>query len=119
MIKVIKEGKLERFKKTCPICGCEFEYDISDLYKEYNRSIVFTTYPAKYQYKRYVNCPCCGTQVYHDTGVEATDNNYMTPIFGGTGDVDVNTVNLNSNKVATGTGDLSLDSVPSGNNSAR
>ena len=118
MIKVIKEGKLERFKKTCSVCGCEFEYDISDLYKEYNHSLAFTTYPVKHQYKRYVNCPCCGTQVYHDTGVDAdNDSNYMTPTFGGT--VDANTVNLNSNKIITGTSNLSLDSVPSGNNSAR
>lgn len=63
MIKIIKDGKLTKFKKTCPDCGCEFEYEASDLSTDY--SVCLTTYPPKYN--TYVVCPCCGKRVYHGT----------------------------------------------------
>lgn len=71
-IKIIKEGKLEnyRFTKTCPICGCEFEYELCDLKKEYDYSVCLTTYPAQYRYIRYVECPCCHERVTHDSGCD-------------------------------------------------
>ena len=62
-IKIIKEGKLTKFTKTCPDCGCEFEYDTTDLHTDY--SICLTSYPA--QYNTYVICPCCGKHIYHGT----------------------------------------------------
>lgn len=63
MIKIIKQGKITRFKKTCQDCGCEFEYEASDLIMDYN--VCLTTYPPKYN--TYVVCPCCGKRVYHGT----------------------------------------------------
>lgn len=61
MIKIIKEGKITRFKKTCPDCGCEFEYETSDLIPDY--SVCLTTFPS--QYSTYVICPCCGKHIRH------------------------------------------------------
>lgn len=29
-IKIIKEPTIRRYKATCPICGCEFEFDTTD-----------------------------------------------------------------------------------------
>lgn len=63
MIKIIKDGKLTKFKKTCPDCGCEFEYEASDLIVDH--SVCLTTYTPKYN--TYVVCPCCGKRVYHGT----------------------------------------------------
>ena len=76
MIKIIKEGKQEnyKFKVTCPICGCEFEYELCDLKKKYNYDICYTTMPPQYGYKRYVECPCCHEQVFHDSGCDQGDN---------------------------------------------
>ena len=62
-IKVIKEGKPVKFTKTCHDCGCEFEYDVSDLQTDY--SICLTTYPG--QYNTYIVCPCCGKHIHHGT----------------------------------------------------
>lgn len=50
MIKIIKEGKKE-FKAICPICGCEFSYELEDLQQT-------PTY-------KIVKCPCCGRGVTH------------------------------------------------------
>ena len=49
-IKIIKEGKTGKFTKTCPYCGCEFEYGQEDI---------------KY-YGTYVICPCCGKHLHHN-----------------------------------------------------
>ena len=62
-IRIIKEGKVTKFTKTCPDCGCEFEYEISDLQTDY--SICLTTYPC--QYNTYIVCPCCGKHIHHGT----------------------------------------------------
>lgn len=71
-IKIIKEGKPEnyKFRVTCPICGCVFEYELCDLVKKYSTGIIYTTYPAQYGYTRYVECPCCHEQVIHDSGCD-------------------------------------------------
>lgn len=77
-ITIIKEGKLEnyKFKTTCPICGCEFEYELCDLRKEYDYSMCLTSYPAQYRYVRYVECPCCHERVTHDSGHDFGKNNH-------------------------------------------
>ena len=62
-IRIIKEGKKTKFTKTCPDCGCEFEYEAEDLCTDY--SICLTTYPC--QYNTYVICPCCGRHIHHGT----------------------------------------------------
>ena len=77
-ITSIKEGKKEnyRFKTTCPICGCEFEYELCDLLKEYDYSVCLTSYPPQYRYRRYVECPCCREKVIHDSGCDFGKNNH-------------------------------------------
>jgi len=62
-IRIIKEGRVTKFTKTCPNCGCEFEYDASDLQTDY--SLCLTTYPE--QYNTYVVCPCCKKPIHHGT----------------------------------------------------
>lgn len=62
-IKIIKEGKITKFRKTCPDCGCEFEYDESDVLTDYG--VCLTTYPP--QYNTYVACPCCKKHILHGT----------------------------------------------------
>ena len=62
-IKIIKDGKMTKFKKTCPDCGCEFEYEASDLSADCG--VCLTTYPP--QYNTYVVCPCCGKRIHHGT----------------------------------------------------
>ena len=53
-IRIIKEGKVTKFTKTCPRCGCEFEYEECD---------VITSNPPKYN--RYIKCPWCGELIHH------------------------------------------------------
>ena len=60
-IKIIKQGKTTKFTKTCPDCGCEFEYEPEDV--KVDSSVCFTSYPA--QYGTYVICPCCGKHLDH------------------------------------------------------
>lgn len=60
-IKVIKHGKKPAFKKVCPVCECEFEFEVSDLQEEY----CLNAYPS---YKRrYIVCPDCGEKIFYDT----------------------------------------------------
>ena len=65
-IKIIKEGKTGKFTKTCPNCGCEFEYGQGDI---------------KY-YGTYVICPCCGKHLPHNCYIAYYNNshiNYIPP----------------------------------------
>ena len=62
-IKIIKDGKMTKFRKTCPDCGCEFEYEASDLSADCG--VCLTTYPPRYN--TYVVCPCCGKRIHHGT----------------------------------------------------
>lgn len=59
--KIIKEPTIRRYKATCPICGCEFEFDTTDFYFE-NKGM--GTY-------RYVDCPKCECEIMG--GEEITD----------------------------------------------
>lgn len=34
MSRIIKEGRLKEQIKTCPKCGCQFGYDVRDIWKE-------------------------------------------------------------------------------------
>lgn len=61
MIKIIKQGKTRMFAKTCQSCGCEFEYDDSDLNIDYGVGLT----PSPPKYNIYVVCPCCGKRIYH------------------------------------------------------
>jgi len=67
-IRIIKEGNKTKFIKTCPDCGCEFEYELEDL--EIDFTVCLTTYPCKYN--TYVKCPCCGKHIHHGTTSEDT-----------------------------------------------
>lgn len=69
-IKIIEEGKIRKFTKTCPNCGCKFEYDEGDVKTNYNDfSISYHN-----DYGTYVICPCCGKHLPHN-GYMAYYNN--------------------------------------------
>ena len=59
-IKIIKEGKIGKFTKTCPYCGCEFEYGQGDI-----------------KYGTYVICPCCGKHLSHNGYIAYYNNDYI------------------------------------------
>ena len=50
-IKIIKHGK-EVFKAVCPVCECEFSYQVEDLKED-----AFSNH--------YVECPDCGNIIIH------------------------------------------------------
>lgn len=88
-IKIIKEGKVTKFTKTCPDCGCEFEYEVSDLQTDYG--FCLTTY-----HDTYVICPCCGKHLHHGH-TESTFPNYP---------------NINYTMTGIGVKDLDCDNCP-------
>ena len=69
-IKVIKHGEKPKFKKTCPNCGCEFEYEMEDLQTESNWSLTSLSYTYPPRKRRIVICPDCGERLYHDTIID-------------------------------------------------
>ena len=58
-IKIIEEGKIRKFTKTCPNCGCKFEYEQGDVYGTY------------------VICPCCGKHLPHNSYIAYYNNSYI------------------------------------------
>ena len=58
-IKVIRHGN-KIFTAVCPICGCEFEYEVEDLVETDDKESL--TYGAKV---RTVKCPECGEVIKH------------------------------------------------------
>ncbi len=75
-IKVIKHGT-KVFRVICPICGCEFEYELGDLIKEVDKESI--TYGAKV---KVVKCPECGEKIKHSEYRESypTWPTYPSPI---------------------------------------
>ena len=78
MIRITKEGDVGkyRFSATCPVCGCEFDYELDDLEKDYDYSRCFTSLPPQYGYTRYVRCPCCKERIVHDSGSDGGGSNH-------------------------------------------
>lgn len=82
-IKVIKHGT-KVFRVTCPICGCEFEYELSDLTEEVDKESL--TYGAKV---KVVKCPECNEKIKHqeykevhpDRGYPVYPSYPWTPIY--------------------------------------
>jgi transcription elongation factor Elf1 len=70
-IKVIKHGT-KVFRVICPICGCEFEYELDDLTEEVDKESL--TYGAKV---RVVKCPECGEKIKHKEYTEL----YIVPNY--------------------------------------
>lgn len=48
------------WRAKCPICDCEFEYDISET---------FVVYKKSGDYFRIVQCPFCKTNIKHSESV--------------------------------------------------
>lgn len=60
-MKIIKQGT--PLKKTCPQCKCEFEFDISDIQKDYE--IIGCQNGAYKSWYKYLECPepFCKTRI--------------------------------------------------------
>ena len=97
-IKIIKQGKITKFTKTCPDCGCEFEYEEEDL--KVDTSMCLTTYPC--QFSTYVICPCCGKHLHH--GYISTTGYISTNIS--------SYPNITYTVTKTGVKDLDCDNCP-------
>lgn len=48
-MRIIKEGVIKIFQKTCPECGCIFEFTRKELIKDYDLKFLF--------------CPCCNYRI--------------------------------------------------------
>lgn len=48
-MRIIKEGKADKFIGKCPRCGCEFEFTIRDVEQQ----------DPKHDYEDIVRCPTC------------------------------------------------------------
>lgn len=50
-MKIIRNGNINTYTNTCPICSCYYEYDDADVNVGYE-----LTSTGRYGY---VTCPCC------------------------------------------------------------
>lgn len=62
--KIIKEPTIRRYKATCPICGCEFEFDTTDASWYERRVCANPNYwssnmASLIEYDCNVQCPTC------------------------------------------------------------
>lgn len=60
MIKIIKQGTIEKKIATCPECGCVFSFWKEDIQEEFNKNINVYYSPLL---QEYVKCPCCNNHV--------------------------------------------------------
>ena len=75
-MKVIKHGNFyKEDRKIQCICGCEFEYDMKDIYIDNYYEL--TSCPP--QYKRYVLCPECNARTDIGTTYAMSWPNKATP----------------------------------------
>lgn len=57
------------WRAKCPVCDCEFEYDVSETIKVYNK----TTYDkTTLDVFRIISCPGCKTNIKHSDSVSTT-----------------------------------------------
>ena len=66
-IKVTKQGTIKKYKATCPICGCEFEFDTTDASWS-QRELIGTESYAGVKIPRTeilcrITCPSCHTWI--------------------------------------------------------
>ena len=63
--KIIKKPTIRRYKATCPICGCEFEFDTTDASWYIMTETTASPYGALMNTKTKTDCriacPCCQT----------------------------------------------------------
>lgn len=64
-ISIIKEPENKKTTVTCPVCGCEFEFDIQDAEWE-------STYGGYLVY--HVRCPYCKFDVKGHKGFNGTEH---------------------------------------------
>ena len=72
-MRIIKHGDVPKAKATCPVCGCEFEFEPRDV-DECSFSLSSTYSHNGAETKRYsVRCPDCGTSIPSELRVSAKE----------------------------------------------
>lgn len=56
------------WRAKCPVCDCEFEYDVSETIKVYIKVYDKTTL----DFFRIISCPGCKTNIKHSDSVSTT-----------------------------------------------
>lgn len=59
------------WRAKCPVCDCEFEYDVSETIKVYDKTTLDVF--------RIISCPCpgCKTNIKHSDSVSTTTETKM------------------------------------------
>lgn len=57
------------WRAKCPVCDCEFEYDVSETIKVYNKTVYDKTALDVF---RIISCPGCKTNIKHSDSVSTT-----------------------------------------------
>lgn len=52
------------WRAKCPVCDCEFEYDVSETIKVYDK-----TNPDVFNVFRIISCPGCKTSIKHSDSI--------------------------------------------------
>ena len=76
-MKIIKSGKHRTGRIKCT-CGCEFEWEESDIYTCPSNSVM-ATIPPQYQRFLLVDCPECGQR--YRVGIEDCEYSTGIPII--------------------------------------
>lgn len=61
------------WRAKCPVCDCEFEYDVSETIKVYIKVYDKTTLDVF----RIISCPGCKTHIKHSDSVSTTTETKM------------------------------------------
>lgn len=57
------------WRAKCPVCDCEFEYDVSETIKVYDKNTYDKTTLDVF---RIISCPGCKTNIKHSDSVSTT-----------------------------------------------
>lgn len=57
------------WRAKCPVCDCEFEYDVSETIKVYDKTVYDKTTLDVF---RIISCPGCKTNIKHSDSVSTT-----------------------------------------------
>lgn len=58
-VNILKKGDLPKIKKTCAICGCEFEADFREVENDSKYDALRNNAVSRY----IIDCPCCGVAI--------------------------------------------------------
>lgn len=60
------------WRAKCPVCDCEFEYDVSETIKVYDKTTLDVFRIISLDVFRIISCPGCKTNIKHSDSVSTT-----------------------------------------------